>query len=565
MMRKFFMLVLSFVLVSFGSVAFAAKSAPKTSVPDYAKVVQKGVDYNKCYECHDTIKELRGMGKHSKLACENCHGNIDAHLKEPTNHPTVYTEWQTCGKCHKEQFESFMQVNKHRPARDEKSQLTNRSPNPFWDKLMMGHGFTKEHALTRSHPFALLDQILVDRAAGGRFQPKNGWMYVNEGPKKVWDVIVDTQPGSKDHKVYMKQTAAALNPVCFQCKTQDHILDWAYLGDPNAGAPFSRKSNPVEMINSKKMQHGLTCYICHDPHAAKPRIVRDGLIAALTRPEADTLWHKDPNRTQIKVIDMGMRGYTRKIALLEKYDSKLQCGQCHVEYVCNPGFERKSGKPVTFDDARTNHFPYKDVFTMYEHYVNQIDFTDYIHPLTGAKLIKFQHPEAESFYNSKHDKAGAGCDTCHTPKVKDKKTGKVYTSHFAVTPKHNLKASCLSGNCHKGWTEEDAKYAIDSVKAYIKGKMRKAEFWLSTLIDKIVEGKNADLPADVIAKAQDYHVKAHFLWEWWTAENSDGFHNPTMARESLAQSIDASMAGVKLIDEALKAKKAAVQQSQAQK
>jgi len=75
-------------------------------------------------------------------------------------------------------------VSKHRPARDEKSQLTNRAPNPFWDKLMMGHGFTKEHALTRSHPFMLLDQVLVDRAAGGRFQPKNGWMYVNEGPKK---------------------------------------------------------------------------------------------------------------------------------------------------------------------------------------------------------------------------------------------------------------------------------------------------------------------------------------------------------------------------------------------
>jgi hypothetical protein len=31
----------------------------------------------------------------------------------------------------------------HRPARDEKSQLTNRSPHPFWDKLMVVHGFTK--------------------------------------------------------------------------------------------------------------------------------------------------------------------------------------------------------------------------------------------------------------------------------------------------------------------------------------------------------------------------------------------------------------------------------------
>lgn len=564
MMKKVFLLVLSFMLVSFGGVAFAAKSTPKSSTPDYAKVVKKGVDFKQCYECHDTIKELRGMGKHSNLACENCHGNIEAHLKEPTNHPTVYTEWQACGKCHKEQFESFMTVSKHRPARDEKSQLTNRSPNPFWDKLMMGHGFTKEHALTRSHPFMLLDQVLVDRAAGGRFQPKNGWMYVNEKPQKIWDIIVDTQPGS-EHKAFMKQTAAAVNPVCFQCKTQDHILDWAYLGDPNTSAPFSRKSNPTAMIQSKKLQHGLNCYTCHDPHATKPRIVRDALIAALTRPEADTLWHKDPNRTNIKVIDMGMRGYTRKIAILEKYDSRLLCGQCHVEYVCNPGEDRNTGAKIGYDSPLTNHFPYKDALQLYDHYVNQLHFTDFIHPLTGAKLVKFQHPESETFYNSKHAKAGAGCDSCHTPKVKDKKTGKVYTSHYAVTPKHDIKASCLTSKCHSNWTEEDAKYAIDSVKAYIKGKMRKAEFWLDRLIDKIVEGKNADLPADVIAKAQDYHVRAHILWEYWTAENSDGFHNPEMARESLAQSIDASMAGVKLIDEALKAKKASAQQTQAQK
>ena len=71
------------------------------------------------------------------------------------------------------------------------------------------------------------------------------------------------------------------------------------------------------------------------PHAAKPRIVRDALVQALTRPEKDTLWHKDAQATKIDVKEF--RGGFRKIALLEKYDAKLQCGQCHVEYNCNPG------------------------------------------------------------------------------------------------------------------------------------------------------------------------------------------------------------------------------------
>ena len=31
------------------------------------------------------------------------------------------------------------------------------------------------------------------------------------------------------------------------CKTMDHMLDWAYLGEPNPKAKWSRLSNPVEM------------------------------------------------------------------------------------------------------------------------------------------------------------------------------------------------------------------------------------------------------------------------------------------------------------------------------
>jgi formate-dependent nitrite reductase cytochrome c552 subunit len=251
---------------------------------------------------------------------------------------------------------------------------------------------------------------------------------------------------------------------------------------------------------------------------------------------------------------MGMRGYTRKIAILEKYDSRLQCGQCHVEYNCNPGTDAKTGKPVTFDDPRTNHFPFKDVLGLYDHYVNQIGFLDFKHTLTGGYLWKAQHPEAESYYNSKHAKAGAGCDTCHTPKVKGK-NGKMYTSHFAVTPKENIKASCLTGKCHTGWTEKDAIYSIDSVKAYTKGKMRKAEFWINALIDKIVEAKKAGLDEAVIKQAQDQHMRAHILWEYWTAENSDGFHNPELARESLTKSVDESQKGIKIIDDAFAAAK----------
>lgn len=536
-----FMAVLTAIALSFPalSTADAQKASPMKKAP---------ANNAACYECHAAVKELHTMGRHSRVDCSYCHSGLEKHQKNPgpDTRPATNTAWQACGQCHKEQFDSFMNVSHHRPARDEKSQLTNRSPNPFWDKLMMGHGFTKEHALTRSHNLMLIDHIIVDRAYGGRFTPKNGWRYVLE-TGKVSDVLVDREPSGSEQKKFIPQSATAANPVCLQCKTQDHILKWAYMGDPVEGAQWSRASKAVEV--ARDVQHGLNCFTCHDPHAAKPRIVRDGLIEALTRPEADTLWHKDPKRTGIRVIEMGVRGFTRKIALLDKYDSRLQCGQCHVEYNCNPGTDPKTGEKVTMADRRTNHFPYKDVFGIYDHYVNQISFLDFRHELTGGLLWKAQHPEAEVFYNSKHAMAGVQCDHCHAPKVKDKKTGKTYTSHFAATPRIMLKDTCLK--CHPAWSEEEAKYAIDSVKAYTRGKMRKAEFWLDLLIDAIVEAKKTGVSADTVKKAQDHHLKAHILWEWWTAENSDGFHNPEMARESLAKSIDESQAGIKLLNDVM--------------
>jgi nitrite reductase (cytochrome c-552) len=505
-----------------------------------------------CYKCHEQIKNLHGTNKHGTVGCENCHNGLQKHFASPgaSSRPVTDVSWEACGKCHKDQYDSFMKESYHRPARDEKSLLTGRAPNPLWDKLMMGHGFTKEHNTTRSHKWMLIDHVVVDRAFGGRFQGKDGWNYVLQSGK-VWDVLKDLQPGTNDQRIFFPQTATAANPTCMQCKSQDNILERAYMGDPVKGAKWSRTSNVVELARSN--EHGLNCFYCHDPHSAGPRIVRDGLIDALTRKEADTLWHKDPKRTGITVVDMGVRGFTRKIALLNKYDTKLQCGQCHVEYACNPGYDPKNADTskysVTFEDRRTNHLPYKDALQLYDHYVSQVGFLDFKHGLTGGLLWKAQHPEAETYYNSKHSIAGVGCDDCHMPKEKGAK-GKEFTSHFALAPRYQVKETCLK--CHGDWTEEQGLYVIESVKSHIRGKMRKAEFWIASLIDAITDAQKSGAVPDVIAKAQDQHLKAHILWEYWTAENSDGFHNPELARESLARSVDEAQKGITLLKQGSK-------------
>ena len=147
---------------------------------------------------------------------------------------------------------------------------------------MAPHGFTKEHSEPRSHIFMLMDQLIVDRGYGGRFQPRD-WTALTDGKgaeTQLWSVLLkDAEPATSDQKIFMPQTAAASNPVCLNCKTQDHILKWKYMGDPDPKAQWSRTSKVVDFVRDLKQP--MNCYSCHDPHSTGPRVVRDALIEAV--------------------------------------------------------------------------------------------------------------------------------------------------------------------------------------------------------------------------------------------------------------------------------------------
>jgi nitrite reductase (cytochrome c-552) len=171
-MRKT-VLVLALVLVSCLAMSPPAPAQSKAAGKPAAKA-----DASVCYGCHAPIKEFHAGSKHKGVSCASCHDGTDKHLADSAQRPVTRMDPANCGGCHKLQYESFATTNWNRPARSEKSQMTGPSPNPAWDKLMMPHGFTREHNLPRSHSFALLDQLLIDRAFGGRYAPKNGWQYL---------------------------------------------------------------------------------------------------------------------------------------------------------------------------------------------------------------------------------------------------------------------------------------------------------------------------------------------------------------------------------------------------
>ncbi|MCX8069267.1 MAG: ammonia-forming cytochrome c nitrite reductase subunit c552 [Thermodesulfovibrionales bacterium] len=541
-MSKRYLLVVVLVVLSIGFFIVTQNPAEAQK----SKQTQNAVKVDTCYACHSNIKDFHSKGKHAKVNCVTCHEGTDNHLKSPTNKPVTKMDHATCGSCHKEQYESFVSNNLHSKARVEKATFKSRSP--LFDKLMMPHGFTKEHAEPRSHVFMLVDHLLVDRAYGGRFQLKD-WTKISDAKsaeKDAWSIITDKEPSSSDQKTFLPQTFTAANPVCFQCKTQDMILNWAYMGDKNPKAKWDRTSKVVDF--AREMKRPVNCFACHDPHSAKPRIVRDGLIEAIVDRGEGTYPYDKEKSKKVTVNKIMFRDY-RAIGILNKPDSNIMCAQCHVEYNCNPGHNPETGEAVTMADRRTNLFQWVNVFDYNKVMAEKYKFKDFKHAITGASLSKIQHPEVETFWGSKHERAGVECKDCHMPRVKTKDGKKTYTWHGQRSARYMLKDTCTK--CHSGWSTEEAEYQVEAIQSYIKGKLNKAEFWLGQFIDTFAKAKSKGVSEDVLKEARALHNTAHTYWEWWTAENSDGFHNPEAARESLTRSIDASQKGIKLLNDAM--------------
>lgn len=534
----------------------ATISQMKGNLAKSAEGKVKLVDVNNCYSCHKDIKEFHMGSKHASVNCGYCHTGADEHLKNDgkplaaTQASIVTrTDHAPCATCHQEQFNTFANMNYDSGAKLEKA--TMRGVSPMFDKLMAPHGFTKEHAEPRSHIFMTMDHLIVDRAYGGRFQMKD-WTYITDAKSAVSDlwkvILVDKDPTNTDQKAFLPQVATAANPVCMNCKSFDNILRWKYMGDPDPKAKWSRVSKPVEF--AKDITHALNCFMCHDPHSSAPRVARDALINAVVDRGLGTYPNDKAKSEKSSMKKVTFRDGFRAIGLLSKADSNVMCAQCHVEYNCNPGIDTATGGAVTMADRRANHFFWSNVFD-YKASAQQINFKDFKHAVTGAALSKLQHPETETFWGSRHEREGVECKDCHMRKIE--KNGKTFTDHQQRSPRSMLKDTCVK--CHGEMTEENAKYQIDAIQNYTRGKLAKAEYWLAQLIDTFPKARAAGVPDEAIKAAQAHHDQAHIYWEWWTAENSVGFHNPGAARESLTRSVNESQAGIKVLNDAIAALK----------
>ena len=262
-------------------------------------------------------------------------------------------------------------------------------------------------------------------------------------------------------------------------------------------------------------KHPISCADCHDPATMKLRVTRPAFENAITALKASQgIKNYDVNRD---ATTQEMRTYV--------------CAQCHVEYY--------------FDgDGKTLTFPWKygtDINDEYRYY-QDIGFSDFRHALTGAPILKAQHPEFEVWSQGVHAANGVSCADCHMNYQRDGAT-KV-SNHDVTSPMASdasINASC--GTCHTSSAQviRDRVTTIQNRFVDSRDRTMDALTQFITALQQAQEKKTAS--PEAIEAAKQYQRFASFYADWAYSENSYGFHAPDFLQRVLQQSMDASRKG----------------------
>ncbi len=280
--------------------------------------------------------------------------------------------------------------------------------------------------------------------------------------------------------------------TCYSCKSADNPGLWDRLGaEAYAAMSFVELGDHVS--------EPIGCANCHDSETMRLIVTNPALEAALERQGKD--W----------------RTFTRQEM------RTVVCANCHVEY-----YFAGDGKLLVFPWDKG--LKVEDMIAYYE----EIGFRDWTYPETDTPMLKAQHPEYEFFASgSTHYNAGVSCSDCHMPYVRDG-AGK-YSTHDVKSPLLNPEAAC--GQCHTN--VEYVVNRVNQIQQQVAVTKIAAEDAIIDAINAIkLAAANPAADQDLLDQARKLHREAHFMWDYVSAENSTGFHNPEYALEILAKAID---------------------------
>ena len=203
----------------------------------------------------------------------------------------------------------------------------------------------------------------------------------------------------------------------------------------------------------------------------------------------------------------------------------LSCGQCHIEYYFKP------------DDSHATTVPYHAVEEMSPdailEYYDAMDFADWTQESTGARLLKAQHPEMETFLGegSVHAGMGLNCADCHMEVVTNDE-GYTYTNHAFVSPieSENIMSNVCAA-CHK---DTDLVAKVHDLQAEITARETEVGNKLSELNDRLTEAvASGSYSEGQLDELRRLYRSAQWYFDFDYVENSEGAHNSKLANYCL--------------------------------
>jgi nitrite reductase (cytochrome c-552) len=288
----------------------------------------------------------------------------------------------------------------------------------------------------------------------------------------------------------IKRVNETTHATCYSCKSSNNPALWSQMGLEGYDAMMFSDMKP-------NIQNSIGCANCHEAGTMRLIVTNPSLENALQEQGKD--W-KTFSRQEMRTI---------------------VCANCHVEY-------------YMVGDKKVLNFPWKDGTRIDQilKYYNDLGFKDWEYPDTGIAMLKAQHPEYEMFTaGSTHFNAGVACADCHMPYIRD--GAAKYSSHDVHSPLLNPELAC--GQCHT-----DTDYVVSRVNdiqtQVYNTKLATEDALIDSLNAIKLAAASANVDAAKLDEARQMHRDAQFMWDFVSAENSMGFHNPEYILKILADS-----------------------------
>jgi nitrite reductase (cytochrome c-552) len=259
------------------------------------------------------------------------------------------------------------------------------------------------------------------------------------------------------------------------------------------------------------VRHPVSCVDCHDPASMQLRVTRPAFLegmralrAAQGVPDYDV--NRDSTRQE-------MRSFV--------------CGQCHVEY-----YFKGQEKRLVYPWAKGLHV--EDSLAYYD----EIDFSDWTHADTGARMLKAQHPEFEMWNQGIHARAGVACADCHMPY---RRVGAFKISdHHVRSPLLNINHACQTRH---NVEEKELLHRAEAIQEVTHELRELAMDAVIALIGDLKAARESGLKDEALEAARRLQRQAQFRLDFVESENSTGFHAPHEAARVLATAADLARQG----------------------